>query len=135
MKLRGILGLFLLLWMGIGVNGEETISSFIQDVMTTFKLTFMTIVYHGDVQPPEICFTHEWVVLCLPTPSQESESEESTTETGKGTEEDDKSTQSTTETWKGNDQESEAKESATDDESTEESKNNGKFNYTLYSSK
>ena len=39
MKLgRGHFGLFLPLWMGIRVNGEETMSLFIEDILSTFKL-------------------------------------------------------------------------------------------------
>ena len=64
MKLgRGHFGLFLLLWMGLRVNGEVTMSLFIEDVLSTFKLKAPTIIYGGD-EPPVICYT-KWWVLCL----------------------------------------------------------------------
>ena len=64
MTIRRLLGLFLLLWMVIKrANGEETISSFIRDIMTTFKLNSPTIIYDSD-EAPDICFTDQWV-LCL----------------------------------------------------------------------
>ena len=64
MKLgRGHFGLFLLLWMGLRVNGEETLSLFIDDILSTFKLKAPTIIYDGD-EPPVICYT-KWWVLCL----------------------------------------------------------------------
>ena len=64
MTIRRLLGLFLLLWMVTKrANGEETISSFIRDIMTTFKLNSPTIIYDSD-EAPDICFTDQWV-LCL----------------------------------------------------------------------
>ena len=64
MSIRRLLGLFLLLWMIIKrANGEETISSFLRDIMTTFKLNSPTILYASD-EAPDICFTDQWV-LCL----------------------------------------------------------------------
>ena len=64
MQIGRLSGLFLLLWMGLRVNGEETMSLFIEDVLSTFKLKAPTIIYDGD-EPPEICYT-KWWVLCLP---------------------------------------------------------------------
>ena len=55
----------LLFWMDLGVNGEDTISSFIRDMMATFQLNSPTIMYGGD-EAPEICYTDQWV-LCLST--------------------------------------------------------------------
>ena len=65
MQIERPLGLFLLLWMGLGVNGEETMSLFIEDILSTFKLKALTIIYDGD-EPPMICYT-KWWVLCLPS--------------------------------------------------------------------
>ena len=109
MKLRGLLSLFLLLWMSLVVDGEETISNFIRDAMTTFKLTSPTIVYDANEEPPEICYTKEWV-LCLSSPNHKSEFKESLNETEKGDD----------------NQESRSKE-VSKEEGNEESANTGKF--------
>ena len=55
----------LLLLMNCMVNAEDTISSFVRDMMTTFHLSSPTIVYDGD-EAPEICYTDPWV-LCFST--------------------------------------------------------------------
>ena len=60
-----ILWLTVVLLVDIRVNGEETISNLIKDIMTTFRLTSPTIVYNGDESAPEVCHTDQWV-LCLP---------------------------------------------------------------------
>ena len=74
-RLRGLpLPLLLLLGMGFSVNGGETISSFIKDVIATFRLASPTIVYDRE-EAPEICYEFHWV-LCLPLQYQETESEE-----------------------------------------------------------
>ena len=39
-------------------NGEETISTFIGDIMTTFQLNFPTIIYGGE-EPPGICYSDQ----------------------------------------------------------------------------
>ena len=70
MEVQRLLGLFLLLWMGVGVDGEDTISFFLQDLITTFGLVSPTIVYDADEEAPEICYANEWV-LCLPHFSNE----------------------------------------------------------------
>ena len=76
MKLgRGLLGLFLLLWLDRGVHGEELLDSFIRDVVSTFRLTSPTIIYDGDKEAPEICYTNQWV-LCLPSKQLDSNQEE-----------------------------------------------------------
>ena len=106
MKLGGFIGLLLLLWMESRVDGEDTISHFIRDVMTTFDLTSPTIIYDGGEQPPEICYTQEWV-LCLASPIQENESKHSVNGTVKGDNNKEVSTE----------------------ERNEESANNGKFIY------
>ena len=64
MKIGRLLGLFLLLGTEFEwVCGEEAISSFIEDVMDTFRLKSPTIVYDSD-EAPEICYRKTWV-LCL----------------------------------------------------------------------
>ena len=60
-----ILWILVLLLFDFRVNGEETISNLIRDMMTTFRLTSPTIVYDGDEAAPEVCHTDQWV-LCLP---------------------------------------------------------------------
>ena len=68
MKIGRLLGLFLLLWMDFKkVTGEERISSFVRDVMATFRLTSPTIVYDSD-EAPEICYADQWV-LCMSSES------------------------------------------------------------------
>ena len=80
MKIGRLLGLFLLLWMDLKkVTGEERISSFVRDVMATFRLTSPTIVYDSD-EAPEICYTDQWV-LCMSSESsgdQETDPNEAT---------------------------------------------------------
>ena len=80
MKIGRLLGLFLLLWMDFKkVTGEERISSFVRDVMATFRLTSPTIVYDSD-EAPEICYTDQWV-LCMSSESsgdQETDPNEAT---------------------------------------------------------
>ena len=64
MKLGRLFSLVLLLMMALeSVNGEEHIDSFLRDLIVTFQLKSPTIVFDTD-QPPEICFTDQWV-LCL----------------------------------------------------------------------
>ena len=63
MRILWLIGPLLLLWMDCRVNGEDTISSFIRDMMATFQLASPTIVYGKD-EAPDICYTYQWV-LCL----------------------------------------------------------------------
>ena len=64
MRILRLIGPLLLLCMDCSrVNGEDTISSFIKDMMAAFQLTSPTIVYGGD-EAPDICYTDQWV-LCL----------------------------------------------------------------------
>ena len=63
-------GLILLLMNSI-TNAEDTISSFIRDMMATFQLSSPTIVYDGD-EVPEICYTDQWM-LCLPINEREQD--------------------------------------------------------------
>ena len=79
----------LLLLMNCMVNAEDTISSFIRDMMTNFHLSSPTIVYDSD-EVPEICYTDQWV-LCISSQVEKSDqkvleyntkSNESTTEGG-----------------------------------------------------
>ena len=68
MKIGRLLGLFLLLGTEFEwVCGKEVISSFIEDVMATFRLKSPTIVYDSD-EAPEICYTDQWV-LCMSSES------------------------------------------------------------------
>ena len=79
----------LLLLMNCMVNAEDTISSFVRDMMATFHLSSPTIVYNGD-EVPEICYTDQWV-LCISSQVEKSDqkvleyntkSNEATTEGG-----------------------------------------------------
>ena len=82
MKIDHLLCLFLLLWMGLRVDGEDTTSLFLQDLITSFGLVSPTIVYNADEEAPEICYTNQWV-LCLPHFSSETDkgnNQENTTE-------------------------------------------------------
>ena len=67
---EGLLGL-LLIWMDLRVDGLESFDLFIEDVITTFQLKSPTIVYNGDEEAPEICYTFQWV-LCLPVYNESS---------------------------------------------------------------
>ena len=62
--------LCLMLWIDLGVNGDEDISRFIKDIMSTFRLHSPTIIYNEYERAPEICYNDYWV-LCL-HPSQSS---------------------------------------------------------------
>ena len=62
---RGLLALFLLLWMGSTANGEETMGPFMRDVINAFQLKSPTIVYDSNEEAPEIC-SDQWI-LCLPS--------------------------------------------------------------------
>ena len=73
MKIGRLLGLFLLLWMGLIANGEETMSTFISDILSTFRLGAPTIIYEGD-EAPEVCYANQGV-LCLPSRGIEIESD------------------------------------------------------------
>ena len=64
----------LLLLMNCMVNAEDTISSFIRDMMSTFHLSSPTIVYDGDAVPA-ICYTDQWV-LCLSSQVDKSDNED-----------------------------------------------------------
>ena len=77
----------LLLLMNCMVNAEDTMSSFVRDMMSTFRLSSPTIVYDGD-EVPDICYTDQWV-LCISSQVEKSDqhvfeyntkSNESTTE-------------------------------------------------------
>ena len=75
MRILGLIGPLLLLWMDCSrVNGEDTISSFIRDMLATFELTSPTIVYGGD-EAPDICYTDQWV-LCLSSQVTQSDPKE-----------------------------------------------------------
>ena len=52
--------------MDFRVDGEERIDNFIRDVISTFKLHSPTIIFDGDEEAPEICYSNQWV-LCLPS--------------------------------------------------------------------
>ena len=46
------------------VNGEATNNIFLNDIISTFRLTSPTVVYNSDEEAPDICYTNQWV-LCL----------------------------------------------------------------------
>ena len=56
------LAFLFLLCMFLNVHGDDVMSKFITDVISTLKLISPTILYHGNL--PEICMTLEWI-LCL----------------------------------------------------------------------
>ena len=74
-----LLGLFLLLWMGSGVNGQGTMHVFINDLIATFQATFQlaspTIIYDSNEGVPEICYASQWV-LCLSSSQHERDIKE-----------------------------------------------------------
>ena len=74
MRILGLIGPLLLLWMDCRVNGEDTISSFIRDMMATFQVASPTVVYDGD-EAPDICYTDQWV-LCLSSQVTQSDRKE-----------------------------------------------------------
>ena len=54
-------GLLLILGMIFEMaDGEETISTFIRDITSTFQLNFPTIVFGGE-EAPAICYSDNWV--------------------------------------------------------------------------
>ena len=63
--------------MDLGVNGQEAMDIFINDLVGTFKLASPTIMYDGDEGAPEICYTSQWT-LCLSSKLHESEQKELT---------------------------------------------------------
>ena len=65
-------GLILLLWMGLSVNGQETMNPFIFDLVATFQLTSPTILHEYDDGIPEICYSSNWV-LCLSSNQNEGD--------------------------------------------------------------
>ena len=50
--------------MGLRAKGENNANVFLQDIITTFKLTSPTIVYNKEEEAPDICHSAKWV-LCL----------------------------------------------------------------------
>ena len=60
-----LLGLLLLLWIDLWVNGEEELDVFINDIAATFQLSSPTIIFDGE-DVPEVCYTSPWL-LCLPS--------------------------------------------------------------------
>ena len=53
-----------IVFMGLRAGGENNVNVFLQDIITTFKLTSPTIVYNKDEETPDICHSAKWV-LCL----------------------------------------------------------------------
>ena len=70
-----LLGLFLLLWMSLRVDGQEPMDVFINDLVATFQLTSPTILYDNDDAIPEICYASQWV-FCLSLNQHESDVKE-----------------------------------------------------------
>ena len=52
------------------VHGDDVMSKFITDMISSFNLISPTIIYHGN--PPEICMTRQWV-LCLDQENEQNE--------------------------------------------------------------
>ena len=50
--------------MGLKARGKTNTNVFLQDIITTFRLTSPTILYNKDEESPAICHSAEWV-LCL----------------------------------------------------------------------
>ena len=53
-----------IVFVGFGARGENNANGFLQDIITTFRLTSPTILYNKDEEAPDICHSAEWV-LCL----------------------------------------------------------------------
>ena len=53
-----------IVFMGLRARGENNANGFLQDIITTFRLTSPTIFYNKDEEAPDICHSAEWV-LCL----------------------------------------------------------------------
>ena len=66
-RARELVGFLSLFGLFLRVNCDDMLNSFITDIISTFKLTSPTIIYHGEA--PEICMTH-WV-LCLDQENQQ----------------------------------------------------------------
>ena len=68
-------------------NGDDTTTTFIRDVMTTFQLNFPTIIFGGE-EAPAICYSDQRV-HCLPSDEYAedipSQYEEEMNFAGKGT--------------------------------------------------
>ena len=69
-----LLGILLVLWRDLCVNGEEDLEVFIMDIAATFQLTSPTIIFdHEDF--PDVCYTSPWL-LCLPSNQPEIDPKE-----------------------------------------------------------
>ena len=53
-----------IVFMGLRARGKNNTNVFLQDIITTFRLTSPTILYNKDEEAPDICHSAEWV-LCL----------------------------------------------------------------------
>ena len=60
----GFLSSIVFMGFGPGARGEDNTNLFLQDIITTFRLTSPTIVYNKHEEAPDICYSAEWV-LCL----------------------------------------------------------------------
>ena len=63
MEIGRLFSLIFLLWMCASVNGDDTLSTFMGDIITTFRLIAPTVIYAME-EAPEICLTRQWL-LCL----------------------------------------------------------------------
>ena len=60
----GFLSCMVLMGLSSGISGEKIANMFLQDIITTFRLTSAIIVYNKDEEAPDVCYSAEWV-LCL----------------------------------------------------------------------
>ena len=60
----GFLSCMVFMGLNAVARGENNTDMFLQDIITTFRLTSPTIFYNKDEEAPDICHSAEWV-LCL----------------------------------------------------------------------
>ena len=62
----GFLSCMVLMGLRAEAMGENNANTFLQDIITTFRLTSPTIVYNEDEEAPNVCHSAKWS-LCLPS--------------------------------------------------------------------
>ena len=60
----GFLSCMVLMGLRTEAMGENNANTFLQDIITTFRLTSPTIVYNEDEEAPNVCHSAKWS-LCL----------------------------------------------------------------------
>ena len=71
---KGMPGLVFLLYMFQYVSGDKWDNAFLNEILSTFKLTAPTILYDSQQSDkiPEICRNHQWA-LCLDQTDEQNE--------------------------------------------------------------